>query len=427
MRLLIRRPQWLVGLGLVVGAVSFVAAPGRAGILDALWTAPTTNTDGSPLTDLASYRVYYGASSAPCPGAFFFQVASSTPSPPPNQTVTFRLTGVSAGTLYNVSVTAVDTSGNQSVCSTLASAIARIDFGVSPTGTVNFGAVNLGGFVDRVFAVSNTGGGTVSGTVSTSAPFSIVSGSPFSLVGLGATQTVTVRFIPITSATATVNLNASADGDTVSRILTGTGIALDTTPPIVAITSPTSGSTYTTSNPLLTLGGTASDNVWVTQVTWANSLGSSGTASGTTIWTTGGMVLRLGTNVLTVTARDAAGNTATAGLTVTLTPFTFTDDPLMAQNTVIRALHITELRAAIDTVRVANGMATFAWTDATLTPGSIPVSVIQFVELRRALDEAYQAAGRMTPTYTDPNLVAGVTGIKAIHLNELRTTVRVLE
>jgi len=371
--------------------------------------------------------VYYGASSAPCPGASFLQVTSSTSSPPPNQTVTFRLTGLSTGTLYNVSVTAVDTSGNESACSTPGSAIARIDFSMSPTGTLNFGAVNLGGFVDQVFTVSNTGGGTVSGTVSTSAPFSIISGSPFSLVGLGATQAVTVRFTPITSATATVNLNASADGDTVSRILTGTGIALDTTPPIVAITSPTSGSTYTTSNPLLTLGGTASDNVWVTQVTWANSLGSSGTASGTTIWTTGGMVLRLGTNVLTVTARDAAGNTATAGLTVTLTPFTFTDDPLMAQNTVIRALHITELRAAIDTVRVANGMATFAWTDATLTPGSIPVSVIQFVELRRALDEAYQAAGRMTPTYTDPNLVAGVTGIKAIHLNELRTTVRVLE
>ena len=411
----------------MLGGVSLIAAPGRAGILDASWTAPTTNTDGSPLTDLASYRVYYGASSAPCPGASFLQVTSSTSSPPPNQTVTFRLTGLSTGTLYNVSVTAVDTSGNESACSTPGSAIARIDFSMSPTGTLNFGAVNLGGFVDQVFTVSNTGGGTVSGTVSTSAPFSIISGSPFSLVGLGATQAVTVRFTPITSATATVNLNASADGDTVSRILTGTGIALDTTPPIVAITSPTSGSTYTTSNPLLTLGGMASDNVWVTQVTWANSLGSSGTASGTTIWTTGGMVLRLGTNVLTVTARDAAGNTATAGLTVTLTPFTFTDDPLMAQNTVIRALHITELRAAIDTVRVANGMATFAWTDATLTPGSIPVSVIQFVELRRALDEAYQAAGRMTPTYTDPNLVAGVTGIKAIHLNELRTTVRVLE
>src|SRR4030067_1427045 len=27
------------------------------------WDAPTTNTDGSPLTDLAGYKIYYGDSS----------------------------------------------------------------------------------------------------------------------------------------------------------------------------------------------------------------------------------------------------------------------------------------------------------------------------------------------------------------------------
>jgi Fibronectin type III domain len=26
------------------------------------WEAPTTNTDGTPLTDLAGYRIYYGSS-----------------------------------------------------------------------------------------------------------------------------------------------------------------------------------------------------------------------------------------------------------------------------------------------------------------------------------------------------------------------------
>src|SRR3989475_10884580 len=99
--------RWRIALGLALGAVLLATNPGHAGILDVSWTAPTTNTDGSPLTDLASYRVYYGASSAPCPGASFLQVTSSTSSPPPNQTVTFRLTGLSTGTLYNVSVTAV--------------------------------------------------------------------------------------------------------------------------------------------------------------------------------------------------------------------------------------------------------------------------------------------------------------------------------
>src|SRR5206468_2009640 len=90
----------------------------------------------------------------------------------------------------------------------------------------------------------------------------------------------------------------------------------DTTPPTIAITSPTTDSTYSTSSSPLTLGGTASDNVGVTQVTWANSRGGSGTASGTTSWTASGIPIQPGTNVLTVTAQDAAGNnTATASLT----------------------------------------------------------------------------------------------------------------
>jgi len=214
----------LVSLGFLLGGVLFGATPASAGVLDASWTAPTTNTDGSSLTDLASYRVYYGTSSSPCPGASFFQVASSTPSPSPNQTITVRLTGLATGTLYYVSVTAVVTRGAESACTTSANAVARLDFAVNPTGTMNFGSVNLGSSADQTFTVSNlepaTGGGTVSGTASAPAPFSIVSGSPFTL-GVGASQAVTVRFSPTMSATATVNLTFAADRDTTSRIVTG--------------------------------------------------------------------------------------------------------------------------------------------------------------------------------------------------------------
>src|SRR2546430_13505140 len=55
----------------------------------------------------------------------FRSVVSPTPSPSPNTTVSFRLTGLSAGTLYNVAVSAVDTSANESACSTAASAADR--------------------------------------------------------------------------------------------------------------------------------------------------------------------------------------------------------------------------------------------------------------------------------------------------------------
>src|SRR5207247_9386452 len=78
------------------------------------------------------------------------------------------------------------------------------------------------------------------------------------------------------------------------------------------------GATYSTSNALLTLGGIASDNVGVTRVTWANSRGGSGMAIGTTSWMASGIGLQPGTNVLTVTAQDAAGNGALASLMVAL-------------------------------------------------------------------------------------------------------------
>jgi hypothetical protein len=59
--------------------------------------------------------------------------------------------------------------------------------------------------------------------------------------------------------------------------------------------------------------------VGVTQVTWSNNRGGSGTAIGTASWSAS-VALQSGSNVLTVTARDAAGNTSTDTLTVTYTP-----------------------------------------------------------------------------------------------------------
>src|SRR5207247_6764022 len=100
-----------------------------------------------------------------------------------------------------------------------------------------------------------------------------------------------------------------AAGNTATASVTVSGV--DAMPPTVTITSPTSSSTYSTSSSPLTLGGTASDNNAVTQVTWVNSRGGSGTASGTTSWTASGIPIQPGTNVLTVTARDAAGNNTT--------------------------------------------------------------------------------------------------------------------
>jgi glucose/arabinose dehydrogenase len=95
---------------------------------------------------------------------------------------------------------------------------------------------------------------------------------------------------------------------------------VDVTPPVVTITIPTAQPTYATSSALLALGGSATDDVGVTSVTWDSSSGANGTATGTTSWSVAGIPLAFGTNVLTVTARDAAGNPSTDVLTVTYTP-----------------------------------------------------------------------------------------------------------
>src|SRR5207249_2889492 len=88
-------------------------------------------------------------------------------------------------------------------------------------------------------------------------------------------------------------------------------------PPTVTITSPTSASTYSTTSSPLTLGGTASDNNAVTQVTWVNSGGGSGTATGSTSWTASVPIHHRENEVRTSAEQAAAGNTATASLTVT--------------------------------------------------------------------------------------------------------------
>lgn len=80
----------------------------------------------------------------------------------------------------------------------------------------------------------------------------------------------------------------------------------DRTAPSLKITSP--GMTMAaTSEATITLRGSASDNVGVAQVTWTNSVGFSGTASGTTSWQAS-VPLRVGTNTITIRAWDAAGN-----------------------------------------------------------------------------------------------------------------------
>jgi hypothetical protein len=97
------------------------------------------------------------------------------------------------------------------------------------------------------------------------------------------------------------------------------GATQSSSPPTITITQPTSGTTYATSTtPLTTLQGTASADT--TLVTWTNSRGGAGTATGTTAWSVASITLQSGENLLTLTAVDADNLAGVDTITVTYTP-----------------------------------------------------------------------------------------------------------
>ena len=134
----------------------------------------------------------------------------------------------------------------------------------------------------------------------------------------------------------------------------------------------------------------------------------------------------VGTASVRVTATDPGGLSAAQAFAVTVRA-PFTDDPLVAGLTPVRAVHFTELRTRIDILRAAVGLGRFPWTGAVLSPGVTRVRLVHLRELRSALSAAYAAAGRPAPSWTDAAPTAGTTPIRAAHLMELRAAVLALE
>ena len=110
-----------------LGGLLAWASVASAASLTAEWTAPVTNVDGSPLTDLASYRVYVAAPGPPCPALSYVVVPAPSAAPAPGTTVRTVLTNLTPMTLYHVQVTALDATGNESPCSNVVSQTTAAD------------------------------------------------------------------------------------------------------------------------------------------------------------------------------------------------------------------------------------------------------------------------------------------------------------
>ena len=118
----------------------------------------------------------------------------------------------------------------------------------------------------------------------------------------------------------------------------------------------------------------------------------------------------------------AASCTVTMNVNRTVTAkFSKDFDPITAGVTPVKALHITELRDAINTLRSRNGLPAFSFGSAP-TAGVTEIQAGHIRDLRSALDAVY---GVVKPSYTP--IVPRQTVIEKAHIDEIRNAVRDVE
>lgn len=133
-----------------------------------------------------------------------------------------------------------------------------------------------------------------------------------------------------------------------------------------------------------------------------------------------------------VRAVDSSSNLSPPSNIDLATAIEFADDPLVSYSdnpnsaTPIKAIHLNQLRQAVNAVRALAGLAVATWTypDPVSLPldQRRPVYVTDLQDLRTNLDTALSALGLTVTGYTDPSL-SGVR-IQKVHINEIRQRVK---
>jgi hypothetical protein len=120
-----------------------------------------------------------------------------------------------------------------------------------------------------------------------------------------------------------------------------------------------------------------------------------------------------------------SGNTHSKSNAFAYLPVTFTDNTLVARITTAKALHIIELRRAVDALRAVAGLQPATWTDFGLVPLVTIIRVVHVNELRAYLNDVMVRLGYPTQPYTDPSLTARYV-IKRVYIEELRQRIRAI-
>jgi len=153
---------------------------------------------------------------------------------------------------------------------------------VTPS-SLNFNSVPVGSSANLNFTVQNVGSGTLSGSASVAAPFSIISGGSYNLTA-GQSQSVTVRFSPAAAQFYSQNVTFTGGGGA-TRQVTGTGTSAGAAPTVAT------GSATSVTSSSVTLNGTVNPNglattiffQWGTTTSYGNQTGSQSVGSGTSL------------------------------------------------------------------------------------------------------------------------------------------------
>jgi hypothetical protein len=104
------------------------------------------------------------------------------------------------------------------------------------------------------------------------------------------------------------------------------------------------------------------------------------------------------------------------------TAVAYTDDPLQAGVTVVKAAHLTQLRRAVEAVRALANVGQATWqTNPSPAPGG-SILAAHSLELRTNLNPALAALG-MTQMPSDPTLAVALP-VKAAHIQAVRDKIR---
>jgi hypothetical protein len=443
------------------------SAPSASTTVTVNSTPTPTVTPGGPTTFCAGGSVTLTSSSAT--GNQWYNGLTLLPSQT-NQTYVATTSGN-----YNVVVTANGCPSTPSASTTVT--VNPIPPTPTITGGITFcegGSVNLtsssatgnqwsrngtplGGETGQVLVVTQAGNYTVTVTTNgcTSAP-----SAPKVVTSLPKPDaTITVVSPMFSGAESTASVNVACDGATFSWSLSGSGgtITGGNGTPMITFTAGAPGTLVITVTVTAANGCSDTKSVNVTVQTAAFGpppafrASGAGTTTATLTWgavqladhyeihrsTNNGTYTLRGTSptpnfsdsgltpsttyyykVRTIKADTTASSFSAIDLATTLV---FTDDPLTTCATV-KAVHITQLRTAVNLARASLSLAPFTFTDPGLASGTL-IKGVHITELRTALAPVLTAIG-VTTSYTDPTITPNAVIFKGAHIRELRDLVR---